>query len=1070
MFRLDCERPGRAKLYVMIPNGAIRFPRVVGRPLQVGMQAGSGRLSITAVPDDYQGSLTMEATVAADGPLFAAMAGAQDLKVTSAAGGFDLNLRTAGRAVNAWRAACGAAPPTQEAAGPGGPGRLQRYIGTHDVAAFMREPPVASALSAFMSAAILREFRDTFEVVGPIAATDGLLVLTGGKAHANDTNAAILTVDPNGATEAGLLGQGRVTVYGKRSREELSAPMLEWLGRVGRNAGPVRFQAGVRASASDAARAPIAEQAAARAPDPTSSLSTDLLGLPAFGADIVVTRLRETTLRHIGALPPGQPVRAVANNLAMLLTLKAYPNALAPDERRLSIANVLPDRLRPYLDAPRFEGDLRWSGRTEFEREDTRKRFLANEREAYTRRVPDLPLTFVLLSPLRLRGQYNVEKQGFDIELASFSELHPTAKTPWPHGGERFLHVDQDAGRDLRKRQEDLLEMAAAERAAPLMRGQTRDTTWKNLELFTAERVEVSSVRAAPDGIVVDLKAIDIRLFDPRDVSRPIMEIPLPTDAVRAGPAAAAGPVAGAPVLYDPEVPLLLMARHRPALVADQRFAASALEIRRNIESTNRRTCAATTGDRQSCIPTTWPALLPSGMTSSLGGAIVPADIEAYRPSLRDRAATFGQTIAFEDVCARRGICKTRADGKIEVSLVPLLGGNNLDANSQQIAQETLPGFARYGWLGAENVRTDDLTWLQVYIANGANAAWDELVVDPAAKIGIEFRIGRTAADARWRERRSEPRHETFVVEVDPAAVVRIGAGGTVERRSLLPDAATQAALQRTGEVPSAPWEVLGIRLGMPVAEAEAILRERYAAEAFTEPTLLPAVTGTPQCQAVLRQMTNNIQKRLNESARAMRDSGRPPAPEQRVADTEHTREIVRTAAAELVSIGCPDPEAGPLTVGYTLKVIYPDTINPGDGAKELVVLYRTGSSLGGPAIVTAVYRAMQPPSGQRTAFEDAVKQHYAGTSVEIGGNGRAWMDSPARRSAFVPDRCGAFWPGNGSFDVPNLPSILQAECGPVLRFSQDRLLMIDTTYLRRAASAASKPEPAAAKGPRIRL
>ena len=165
-----------------------------------------------------------------------------------------------------------------------------------------------------------------------------------------------------------------------------------------------------------------------------------------------------------------------------------------------------------------------------------------------------------------------------------------------------------------------------------------------------------------------------------------------------------------------------------------------------------------------------------------------------------------------------------------------------------------------------------------------------------------------------------------------------------------------------------------------------------------------------------------------------------------------------------------PDPEAGPLTVGYALKVIYPDTINPGDGAKELVVLYRTGSSLGGPAIVTAVYRAMQPPSGQRTAFEDAVKQHYAGTSVEIGGNGRAWMDSPARRSAFVPDRCGAFWPGNGSFDVPNLPSILQAECGPVLRFSQDRLLMIDTTYLRRAASAASKPEPAAAKGPRIRL
>lgn len=214
---------------------------------------------------------------------------------------------------------------------------------------------------------------------------------------------------------------------------------------------------------------------------------------------------------------------------------------------------------------------------------------------------------------------------------------------------------------------------------------------------------------------------------------------------------------------------------------------------------------------------------------------------------------------------------------------------------------------------------------------------------------------------------------------------------------------------------PQSRFTVLGVKLGMPIAEAREILASHIAAS--------PA---TPLTEA-----------QRNYGARSpcyfvTLDAKREGATE------EETEERLRRD-------GCPILEEEPIVfaLGYDLQL--------SDDLTERLIVYRTGDRLGEP-VVSGIYRKFSPET-VGTMLEINLPKQYGDDFIvpDNAANQRIWVDNPSQRPLFqqnTDERCVPFWMGDDGFPSRSLLH----DCGAFLRAESYRLVLMDSGFATRIA------------------
>ncbi|TCH98719.1 hypothetical protein EJV46_09090 [Roseococcus sp. SYP-B2431] len=240
-----CLGPGRqADLSFLLPpprRGA--QPLQIGSRIEVSLQIGAERFAFRGAVDSHPIGEQIGTPIAPDHAVFTAMIQGASMRMSAPNGAQDVTLRGAAGPIRAWQAACGVAPGAAAPPPPsGGLAGYARYAGGYEVTAFLRDPPIARALSGMLDAASLRRLRDNLGVHEPIALESPMLVIQGGKPRMADVENAMVTLNlETGALEIGLHSHGRVVVRGPEPRAALSAPMTRWAASFQRGGRPFDY-------------------------------------------------------------------------------------------------------------------------------------------------------------------------------------------------------------------------------------------------------------------------------------------------------------------------------------------------------------------------------------------------------------------------------------------------------------------------------------------------------------------------------------------------------------------------------------------------------------------------------------------------------------------------------------------------------------------------------------------------------------------------------------------------------------------------------------------------------------
>ncbi len=744
--------------------------------------------------------------------------------------------------------------------------------------------------------------------------------------------------------------------------------------------------------ALEVVQAPAVSTAAPRSATPDESR----FGLPSFdGEPIVYGEGQSIGRRLTGESRSGAKMLDLAMyRLRLLLHLKGDPAFLEQATQAFIpfIAPAPAPDFTPYIQET-------FTGANQFETEDNRQRFLVEHRDAIMQMVPDLPLVVRQVTSGSL-GTYDVARGVLAVDLGGGKSALEgdvsgiSAPMPYRSPGEWALSAE-DARRIIEAAQ------ASSRRRDP----QGAAAFGASKGVTVVHRYVVRDARPGARGTVaLDLAALDIKVYDGFDLQTQLGEIPLPQNAIKA---AGDTPVAATTTpLFDPLLVRMLALKHDAALAGSEGFMATSFELRRREERAYLDRPGANLN---------FERFIPAPLLRDDRARPTPADRDRMAQWLSTNTPRIGDKVKFE-----RNLIWVHSNNRL--SGIAGGSGNTPSREDQALIRDKFPDSVDFGYLRSG----DDIT---VLYGLHPSAHWN----DESILAGYNS-SGEANAQIIVRIAESELRdiggHKYLMLDLVPDSVVVTTPGGSGDKVIPLPDAAPSSTVaQGDGSVPGSRFEVLGIKLGMPLEDARRILQATMA-----EGTPLSA---DPRIDYGSMTPCQSLEIRLR---------GNSLTPEQ--------------LGQEYAARDCPMPGSGPLEFGFGLDIQHSKTLS------ERIVLLHSGTSTPTP-VVSAIYRVFSGDIGD--AFEKGLVATYGPDYVVDGsyGNGRIWADNPIQSARFSDkgdERCAPGWVG-ARFTPP-----AELDCGAYLRGEPTRMVLIDTKFVVRVEEALKLARSDADKKPQVKF
>ena len=714
-------------------------------------------------------------------------------------------------------------------------------------------------------------------------------------------------------------------------------------------------------------------------------------------------------------------------------------------------------RYRKPSDSPyRYMTDSVFAGSNQFEIKDTITRFLAEQTQYLNGLVPSLPLDIEWRQELfrggsEVLGYYDEARGVFPEPLewkgGGISERYANAAAPMTFPSE--FRTDAALARRLVEAAQDSAHVARRDPNRP--------------GVYFVVRYRISAVRLEDDEtLVMDTRIRDAGLFLGNDFGRPVVSIPLADDALRIGDDAAPILAAGPSFIADRELPYLLIAANEPERLKDTAFVAEAFETRRRIERENAESCGAGV-----CEPTSWNNLMPPILLRS-DAKPSDAEIAGYTETMKARVAELPQTIRFADICEKGSdVCElvTTEDGekRLRISLA-----DYFSRPRDGVTMPDLVGYSVAGKMFAVN-GLDSGSPNEVGLVLAPSGNWHQVDLAGLESIPTRDQLPRIDADFRIKGMAMTVAANGAplpVIALEPAAIGYNGADGMRVEAAFAPVAETDLAVfSRPADKPYAPFEVLGVRLGMPLDEAITAISGQFpAAPPLSPKAEIERVFGTEALSSECMTLYLDYQAALKHEtymAGYNQELSKPTSP---LSDEELAasafQKVRETFDPKVIAAGCGVQAAADTATPSETAAAFMVEADRGAFTERLSLFSASGTD--GKPYVTAVYREFDTEDkailGQ---VHQALVEKYGRdriASVSSGIFNEYWIESPLLEPRFRGEnaRCAVMT----SYTVGVPDEYRTTDCGAVLASYGGRVLLVDTHHL--AGVPAITPDPAA--------
>ncbi|HEY8595797.1 MAG TPA: peptidoglycan-binding protein [Devosiaceae bacterium] len=343
-----------------------------------------------------------------------------------------------------------------------------------------------------------------------------------------------------------------------------------------------------------------------------------------------------------GSMPDGANV--TAERLGRALALRGNP-ALFDQHPSYFAALLDPAQAAPYFDERYFSGsgnatleqfvfgveNDQWAGRDEFERSDSRKRFIAEQSQNVMARVPqgDLHIAFL---------QY--------FNVGTYKDGAFPISASWDGGG--FSSVDYfDVPAPLKYPDAWVVD---EEHARAYREFERR----KGVRPMLRTDYVIRGTSPGGSGTIADVAVERMSIVTYADPNTMIADIPLPEGAVTTENRSLAASAPTGPLEFDPELFVLLAASRDSKLLDDPGFLTQGFALRQKIEQ-------SALGQRDR-VATSWPGFFS---TTMLAADTPSAEMLAsYRKAVEQRLPELGNLLVRSHVgCDTRERCVVADDG-----------------------------------------------------------------------------------------------------------------------------------------------------------------------------------------------------------------------------------------------------------------------------------------------------------------------------------------------------------------------------------------------------------------------
>lgn len=761
-----------------------------------------------------------------------------------------------------------------------------------------------------------------------------------------------------------------------------------------------------------------------------------------------------------------------------LLALTADPNVIEDRNVTMNFARaLLPESaLEPYV-TMRMRVPY-WRGDNEFQQDDSRRAFLDAHRSTLIALAPELPLVFASSFPIKFRP-YDHAKASLTIVRNGERPLEEIQKA-LPLFDAMFLELpmSEDEARQY------------VEGSFPSVRQAGTD-----YRPTLGIRYVVKDARLDRVGdqwsLGLDVELVDRALYADQGLTAPLLALPRP-DNVRIYGGEDSAAKESLPFL-DNFAKRLMIARMVPELGQSEPVIARLFAVRRQDER------AALRSGREISFPLAIPRTLIDSDVKPTA-----ADLDAFVQWIDRNAPKQGDHVLMDRVLNHDTTNRTLLNFWPHGGTAVYSGGGELI----ELARDASPGS--FAFINTDH-GVDEASYMVFALSAGGAHLWrDEALLTSYAEpdqVRLEVQILHTAI------RSSSNGKAVMVVEVHPVTLhVRHGDG--TETRRELPQIDQTASQDRTD--PGSRFDILGIRLGMPIDEARKLLTEAYGGETRTAPPASGA--DSERCSQTLAEVSRLLDARLGsldirlhniqlgyEGLKKEEEAFGPDEPtvaqsrarleaQQKQADAEiaQTRiDIVRDRydallAADCITADMPFDASGGMEAlaklvenrfsgaQFGVSSELPKTVRlepvvaPGltfafashtYPDEDHLLVFQANDDDGLPA-VAAIYRTMRSGDLKEgsSAFADGMSAkfgdpHFTSKSTNI------WLDTPddpmiRRLFEFGDHACAV--PSQWYETIVFPANYLGNDCSVVLIGDHYRAALLDTRFIRRAVEEAS--------------
>lgn len=770
-----------------------------------------------------------------------------------------------------------------------------------------------------------------------------------------------------------------------------------------------------------------------------------------------------------------------------LFALMADPNVIEDRNVTMNFARaLLPESaLEPYV-TMRMRVPY-WRGDNEFQQEDSRRAFLDAHRSTLHALPPKMPMIFAstfsidfkpydraesLLTGSR-RGERPLEEiqQALPLFEAMFLEL--------PMGEDEARQYVEGSFPSVRQAGSDYRPTLGIRYVVKDARLDRVGDQW---------------------GLGLDAELVDYALYADEGLTVSLLALPQPRNIRIYG--AEVSLAQGSLPVIDNFAKRLMVARMVPEVGQSEPVIARLFEARRQAERN-----AFRSGQEIS-----FPPAIPRTVVNKDVLKPTSADLDEFVQWIARNAPKEGDNVLMDSVLHHGTANRTLLNFWPHGGTTVYSGGGELI----ELARDASPGS--FGFINTDHGIDDASQIVFALSADGAHLWRDEALLSDYAdpdQVRFEVQISHTAI------RRSSNGKAVIIVEVHPVAL-HIRHGDGTETRRGLPQIDQTVSQDRTD--PGSRFDILGVKLGMPVDEARKLLTEAYGGETRTAPPASGA--DSKRCTDTLANVSRLLDARLAgfgvrlhniqlgyEGLKQEEDAFGPDEPtvvqsrsrleaQQKEVDAEiaQTRiEIVRDRydallAADCITADTPFDASGGMEAlanlvenrlsgaQFGVSSEFPKTVTlepvvaPGLTLafasrtypdEDHLLVFQANDGDGRP-VVAGIYRTMRSGDLKEgaSAFADGMSAKY-GDPHFTSGSRRVWLDAPddpmvRRLFEFGDHTCAvpSQW-----YETTVFPkNYLGNDCGVVLIGDHYRAALLDTHFVTQtveAVSAASN-EPAA--------